>query len=56
MSRQSRIFSETDTLLSKEEQPELPYLIIHYCAIAGHLIAGTWMAIEYANRESLQIY
>ena len=55
MSRQSRIFSETDTLLSKEEQPELPYLIIHYCAIAGHLISGVWMTVEYANRESLQI-
>lgn len=59
MSRQARIFSETDTLLkeesSEEKQPELPYLIIHYCAIAGHLIAGLWMAIEYANRDSLQI-
>ena len=59
MNRQARIFSETDTLLkeesSEEKQPELPYLIIHYCAIAGHLIAGTWMAIEYANRDNLQI-
>ena len=49
MNRQARNF-DTD-----EEDPKLPYLIIHYCAIAGHLIAGTWMAVEYANRDNLQI-
>lgn len=49
MSRQARNFDAAD------EVPQLPYLIIHYCAIAGHLIAGVWMTIEYANRDSLQI-
>ena len=53
MSRQARIFTETDTLLkeesSEEKQPELPYLIIQISRLVALIIIVSFVNVLHNN-------